>query len=318
MPLQVRLAARAGCMDKLVSAVAGDRRRFPNVREVVRCRTIGGAKPYAIVTYRRGYAPSDAATAGIIQRYMDLWLVEEAMLIGTPGEFESTEFGNALRLFLSADSILAEGGSSALRQVSRTLWKIKRDGHRIYLVSSRHPEQVMADIDALAAEPFGIAENGGVMVLPSHETVTLGDRTEPDKVLHYMKVNCRRVVEDVSQAMRRTERIFRRDVPEPRFREYVRRSRADVEVVSTRTAYHVAKRGVDKGSGLEGLRARLELGKYDIVVGVGDSDLDAPMLEKSDWSFAVHNASRRAKRAATASLGGSYGDGVAEMYDRWM
>ena len=164
-----------------------------------------------------------------------------------------------------------------------------------------------------------IAENGGIMILalPS-ERIKLGDRSDPDEVLHYMKVNCRRVREDVSQPMQITERIFRKNVPESKFKEYVKMSKANVDVLSSKTSYHVTMRGVNKGSALEKLKAHLEFGEYDVAVGVGDSDLDVPMFEKSDWSFAVHNASRRAKKTATTVLEGSYGDGVAEIYDRWL
>ena len=319
MTLQIRLAARAGSLDKLVSAVVNNRRRFPNVREVVRCKALGSAKSYAIVTYRSGYAPSEAGMAKITDAYMDLGCVAEAAVIGTPDELVNTTFRNALHFFFDIDSTLTEGNSLILNKVIRTLKKMTRDGHRIYLVSGRYAERVRADIELVGAEPYGIAENGGIITLslPS-ERIKLGDRSEPDKVLHYMKVNCRRVTEDIPQAMRITERIFRKDVPEPKFKEYVKKSRANVDVLSSKTSYHVTKRGVNKGSALEKMKAHLEFGEYDVVVGVGDSDLDVPMFEKSDWSFAVHNASRRAKKAATVVLEGSYGDGVAEIYDRWL
>ena len=84
--LQIRLAARAGSLDKLVAAVVNNRRRFPNVREIARCRTLGNSKPYAIVTYRSGYAPSAAGIAKITDAYMDLGCVAEAMVIGTPSD----------------------------------------------------------------------------------------------------------------------------------------------------------------------------------------------------------------------------------------
>lgn len=317
--LQIRLAARAGSLDKLVSAIVDNRRRFPNVQEVVRCRALGSTKSYAIVTYKSGYTPSITEMNKITSEYIDLGCVAEATVIGTPGEFADTTFKNVLHFFFDVDSTLTEGNSLILNKVRKTFKKMIRDGHRIYLVSGRYTEQVKTDIELLGVEPYGIAENGGIITLSSPSgRIKLGDRSEPDEVLHYMKVNCRRVREDIPQAMRVTERIFRKNVPESRFKEYVKKSKADVDVLSSKTSYHVTKRGVNKGSALEKLKVHLEFGEYDVAVGVGDSDLDVPMFEKSDWSFAVHNASRRAKRAATTVLEGSYGDGVAEIYDRWL
>ena len=319
MALQIRLTARAGSLDKLVAAVVNNRRRFPNVQEIARCKALGNTKSYAIVTYRSGYAPSAASMAKIANAYMDLGCVAEAMVIGTPGDSADTTFRNALHLFFDVDSTLTEGNSLILNKVRKTFRKMIRDGHRIYLVSGRHTDQVKTDIETLGAEPYGIAENGGIITLASPSgRIKLGDRSEPDEVLRYMKINCRRVREDIPQAMRITERIFIKGVPEAKFREYVKKSKARVDVLSSKTSYHVAKRGVNKGSALEKMRAHLELGEYDVVVGVGDSDLDVPMFEKSDCSFAVHNASRRAKKAAAVVLEGSYGDGVAEIYDRWL
>lgn len=319
MALQIRLAARRGTLDEIVAAVANNRRRFPNVREVVRCRALGSTKSYAIVTYRNGYAPSASGMAGIISAYMDLDCVAEAVVIGAPVEFGDTTLSNALHFFLDIDSVLAKGSPVILKNVGRVLRRMVQDGHRIYLVSSRSADQVRADIKALGVMPYGVAENGGIIVFPSlADRIKLGDRSEPDEVLHYMKINCRRVIEDVSQPMQITERIFRKDVPEAKFREYVERSKADVDVLSSKTSYHVAKRGVDKGSALERLKARLDFNEYNVAVGVGDSDLDVAMFEKSDWSFAVNSPSRRAKKAATMILKGSYGDGIAEICDRWL
>ena len=306
-------------MDKLVSAVVNNRRRFPNVREVVRCRALGSTKSYAIVTYKKGYTPSTASVAKITSSYMDLGCVAEATVIGTPDKFASTTFGNALHFFFDVDSTMTEGNSLILNKVRMTFKKMVRDGHRIYLVSGRHADQIRMDAKNLGIEPLGIAENGGIIILSSpSERINLGDRSEPDKVLHYMKVNCPVVREDIIQAMRITERIFLKGIPRSKFQEYVKKSKADVDVLSRKTSYHVAKRGINKGFALERLKAHLEFGDYDVAVGVGDSDLDVPMFEKSDWSFAVHNASRCAKKAATAVLDGSYGDGVAEIYDRWL
>ncbi len=89
-----------------------------------------------------------------------------------------------------------------------------------------------------------------------------------------------------------------------------------MDVLASKNAYHVTKKHINKGSALERLRTELRFGDYDIIVGVGDSDLDISLFKESDYKFAVGNASPDAKKAATP-LKGNYVDGVVEMYEKY-
>ena len=316
LPLRVRLTAKSGKVAGILSLV-GDRRRFPNVIRIMHCKTRKQGKSYIMVTYKAGYAPTDSAIARTVKKYNDLGGVSKVAVLDTPGEFASLAKG-ALHFFFDIDSTLTGRHSKIIQNKVRIIFnKMIEEGHRIYFVSGRHSEQVNVDIQRYGAERIGIAENGGMMAGPDGK-VRLGDRKEPDKVLHHMKLSHRQIVEDVPQGMRVTERIFRKSVPEGMFKKYVKESGAAVDVLASKTSYHVAKRGVNKGSALEKLKTDLVFNEYDIAVAVGDSDLDAPMFRESDWSFAVHNATRLAKKNATVVLKGDYGDAIAEMYDTWL
>ena len=315
MALQIRLTAKRGKGEELVSIV-NDRRRFPGVREVTHCRSRSRRTSYVLVTYKSGRSTA-SRTEKITQKYRMLDQVFNVTVLGTPDELHSIMRNAAAHFFFDIDSTLTSGNAVIQNEAHNTIKKMIRDGHRIYLASGRHAEDVRTDTKSIGAERFGIAENGGVLTTPN-ENLRLGDRTEPDKLMYYMKRNRTGVREDIPSGIRLTERIYYNDMPESEFMKHVKKSGAKVEVLASKTSYHVAKRGVNKGTAVEKLRSDLLLSEHDIVVSVGDSDLDVPMFKVSDWSFAVNNATPRAKKSAKIVLAGDYSYGVAEMYDRWL
>lgn len=269
-----------------------------------------------LVTHKAGQL-SAPSTEKIAQKYRLLDQVAKVTVLGTPDELHAIMRNAAAHFFFDIDSTLTSGNAVIQNKSHNIIRKMLRDGHRIYLASGRHAEDVRADAGRIGAERFWIAENGGILTTPSGNTM-LGDRAEPDKVMHYMKRNRTGAREDIPSGIRLTERIYYNDMPEAEFMKHVKKSGAKVDVLASRTSYHVARRGVNKGTAVEKLRSDLMRSDHDIVVSVGDSDLDVPMFKVSDWSFAVNNASARAKRSAKIVLAGDYSCGIAEMYDRWL
>lgn len=315
MAFQVGLTVKREKGAELVSIVK-DRRRFPGVKEIAHCKSRNKRTSYVLVTYKGGQV-SASRTNRIVEKYRLLSQVSKVTVLGTPDELHAIMRNAAAHFFFDIDSTLTSGNAVIQNRAHNTIRKMIHDGHRIYLASGRHSEDVRIDTKSIGAERFGIAENGGILTTPSKDTL-LGDRTEPDKVMHYMKRNRIGAREDIPSGIRLTERIYYNDMPEAEFIKHVKKSGAKIEVLASKTSYHVAKRGVNKGTALEKLRSDLMLSEHDIVVSVGDSDLDVPMFKVSDWSFAVNNASPRAKKSAKIVLDGDYSYGVAEMYDRWL
>ena len=127
-----------------------------------------------------------------------------------------------------------------------------------------------------------------------------------------MKTKCRKIKEDIRQGMRLTERIFLATINEEKFRKYVEKSKAKVDILAGKNSYHVTKKKIDKGFALEKLKAKIRFGKNDIIIGVGDSDLDIPLFKEADYSFIVGNGSKKAKKYAV-NLKGNYVDGIKEI-----
>ena len=49
-------------------SIVGDRRRFPGVSDIVRCRGRGLGKSHIMATYKDGHAPSAGAVAKIAKK----------------------------------------------------------------------------------------------------------------------------------------------------------------------------------------------------------------------------------------------------------
>ncbi len=99
--------------------------------------------------------------------------------------------------------------------------------------------------------------------------------------------------------------------------EYViTKTNADAQVLSSKTSYHISKKGIDKGAAIEELANYLSLGN-ELTVAVGDSELDIPMLDVTDLGFAPHNASSEIKamtKKRPTIMSKSCHDGIIEMY----
>lgn len=222
----------------------------------------------------------------------------------------------SLHCFFDIDGTLTRGSGTINRKIRTTFGRMKKDGGmRIYFASGRSMPRLEKDMTSFQTEPYGIAENGGIIIgLGSQET--LGDRTQPDILNSYIRKNCRKVREDIDQDFRKTERIYLQEsVSRKQMNEYVRRSKAKVDIHPSKNSYHVSAKGINKGSAIEKFATEMRFGPDDFVVAVGDADMDVPMLQASDLGFAVGNASQAVISEADIALTGEHEKGIAEMYD---
>jgi len=271
-----------------------------------------------LVTYAVEHLLGDADVEKLKEKYAALKHVEDVTVNQSIGPFRENISIKNCHFVFDVDSTLTTGRSTIQNKVRNIFHDMtEASGHRVYLASGRKMDDLRQDIEDLGAESYGIAENGGILLgFGTKGFLLIGERTEPDKVLTYMKTRCRKVKEDIRQGMRLTERIFLATITKQEFLKYVEKSKAKVNVLASKSSYHVAKERVDKGSALEKLKTKLRLGINDIVIGVGDSDLDVPLLKEADYGFVVGNGSKSAK-AAGIDLGKNYADGVETMYRKW-
>jgi len=317
--LEVMLKTKKGKENSVIRDIKRHARRFPRVQNTTKYGEYGGrSECYVLVTYAVDHLLGDADVEKLKEKYAALKHVEDVTINQAIGPFKENISVKNCHFVFDVDSTLTTGRGTIQNKV-RNIFRdmTEGSGHRVYLASGRKMDDLRQDMEDFGAESYGIAENGGILLgFGTDGFLLIGERAEPDKVLAYMKARCRKVKEDIRQGMRLTERIFLDTVTKPKFLEYVEKSKARVSVLASKGSYHVTKEGVDKGSALEKLKTRLRLGANDIVIGVGDSDLDVPLLQEADYGFVVGNGSKDAK-AAGIDLGKNYADGVEAMYQKW-
>lgn len=225
-----------------------------------------------------------------------------------------------LHCFFDIDSTLTKGTGVINKNIRQIFEDMKnKNGMRIYFVSGRSITQIHKDMTEFDTEPYSIAENGGVLIgVGANDEMLFGDRHQPDIFDGYVKSHCQKIKEDIDQDFRKTERIYLQTnkVSRKQFNEYVKKSKAKVEIHASKNSYHVSKQSVNKGSAVEKLTSELRFGPNDIVVAVGDADMDEPMIKTAEVGFAVGNASPAALKAADVPLTHEHDRGIQEMYDK--
>lgn len=193
------------------------------------------------------------------------------------------------------------------------------DNFHIYFVSGRNIPTVIEDMKNFGTEPYGIAENGGVIIgFGKSGEILHGDRTQPDKALAWLLSNCNKIKEDMKQGLRKTEVIIQNNIDEAKLRDYIKKSGAIVDCHASKTSYHITEQKKNKGSAVEALISEMILkpGALDVIIAIGDADMDASMLKIATYSFAVGNASDKALESSDVWLEKPSVEGIEEFYKK--
>lgn len=172
-------------------------------------------------------------------------------------------------------------------------------------------------------QDHAIAENGGIILhgfAPGSEQ-RFGSKDEPTKVRDFLFENNDGVKLDMNQGIRITEIIILKSktLTKQNIDYAIKQTKADAQVLASKTSFHISKKGINKGTAIDELAAFLELGD-EITVAVGDSELDIPMFEVTDRGFAPSNASieiKDMKKNRPTIMSKEYFEGVIEMYNNF-
>ncbi|NOZ76894.1 MAG: phosphoglycolate phosphatase, partial [Euryarchaeota archaeon] len=150
-----------------------------------------------------------------------------------------------------------------------------------------------------------IAENGGIIKdIQSGDVRLLGDISAPERAYQYLKERF-----DIRKLdnweLRKTEIAIDRNVP---VQELVKALGGDfgVELVDTKYAIHIKKRGVNKGRALVEVAGMMGLDVRDFAA-IGDSESDREMLEVSGYGISI--AEEGLEDVSDAVTERSFGDG---------
>ena len=225
-------------------------------------------------------------------------------------------------IFFDIDSTLTHQGVQTLNNnVKETFERFMENNCSIYFCTGRSSKKVRELIKMYKTSPYGIAENGGIIInassLPNEK---FGDKTEPDKLINYLMAQKIPHRLDASQQSRKTEHIIiKNTLTKKCLNQAIRKSKAQVEVHTSKNTYHISKNGINKGSAIEYIISEEELGlSSDIneIIAVGDSDLDIPMFKIADSSYAVGNANLTVKKKAKYRLKNNPPKAIEELYNK--
>lgn len=223
---------------------------------------------------------------------------------------------NNFRMILDVDSTITRGRTGTIHpSVPPILQKLKDRGIWIYVATGRSSSDLANLIRRYPIQQNSIAENGGIILgFGQDGYIEHGSKNEPMKVLKYVK-NKYGVKEDMDQGERITEVIFlQKDITEDRLNKAIKNTKAKVTVHKSRNSYHISAKNIDKGSAVLELADRMRWGN-SYKIAVGDSQLDVPMFEVCDYSFAPKNCDKYAEDACSQVLDGSYERCLADIYD---
>lgn len=225
-----------------------------------------------------------------------------------------------MHIFFDIDSTLTHQGISVLnRNVKEMFEKFREQNCSVYFCTGRSLQDVRKLIKMYKTSPYGIAENGGIIINSSLTNEKFGDRTEPDKLLIHMTNKNISYTLDSNQQSRKTEYvIIKESLTKTFLNRAIRESKLKIEVHTSKNTYHISKRGVNKGTAIEYVTSEeeLALSSSHEVIAVGDSDLDIPMFKYSDSSYAVGNADSTVKKKATYTLTNSAPKAIEELYNK--
>ena len=222
---------------------------------------------------------------------------------------------NRCGFFFDIDSTLTQGDPGTINHKIENIFdKMADKGIWMFFVTGRSMPDLRDLIQNYPVEKYAIAENGGIILgFGPKGYLEFGERKEPDKVLHYLQTKYR-IPEDMKQNMRLTEVIFlQKDVLPKRLNAAIKATKAKVTIHPSKNSYHISKTGINKGTAMLELCNLLHFNNR-MVIAVGDADMDIPMLEKADYSFAVGNASLGAKKVAQKVLKGEFEKGIEEIF----
>ena len=261
--------------------------------------------------------PSDDYRNKLKKKYEKLQHVYNIDIIPvTKIGFQKNMVKRDCRFIFDVDSTLTYGKPNVLAAKSTLLLKeLQSCGYWVYFATGRGDGDLIDLIEECGTENEGIAENGGLLVLSKSNTIKIGDKSEPNKAYWCLKKKYgTRVKQDMSQGSRITERIIKNNLSKKEYE--VCTKNYSVQILSSKNAYHITAKGIDKGRALKRLASVREWGD-DFIIAVGDSDLDVPMFKAASVSFAVSNSSNLAKKFSSQVLDNSYDDGVKEMINQW-
>lgn len=206
------------------------------------------------------------------------------------------------------DGTLASDG-----QVDEATWTaiatFRRAGGQVLLVTGREFMDLCQVCPSLNQFDAVVAENGAVLYWPQTDEVELLGSPPPESFIQQLQ----RV--GVSTIHRGKVIVATWQPHEAVVRETIAALQLDYEVILNKRAVMVLPTGIDKAAGLQRALARLQILPQQ-VVGIGDAENDAALLQSCGLGVAVANALPGLKAIADRITTKERGAGVVELIEQ--
>lgn len=193
-------------------------------------------------------------------------------------------------VFVDIDSTVTDSHRGNInRNVSHIFAKMRDQNTSVFFCTGRSDKTVRELIKLYHTSEYGIAEAGGIVVGATSERY--GDITEPDKFIKYLIDHDISYKLDGNQLDRKTEYVIKSaSVDEVEFKVVLKKFESVIECHQTKNTMHITAKGVNKGTAIDYLMGADNLNKnpdINILVAVGDSELDFPMFQRCNIAYLV-------------------------------
>ena len=286
-----------------------------NDRHIVKSDKKKNGKKYFVHVILNRLTNTQSQETTLRKKYEKCKYVKNVQVIkGIPNATNNDISANTCRFIFDIDGTLSSDEFSLDRGLDEIFKKMKDKGFWIHFATGRSDGDLRDLINKYNVEQQGISENGGVVILSETTDKAFGNRTcGPDQTFRCLKMQFEsKIVQDMEQGSRRSEVIIKTKLKQSKLEKCAKNNKT--VILASRTSFHIAKKGINKGSAIKWLSEERNWGN-DLLIAVGDSDLDIPMFNSKivDYSFAVGNASKKAEEAAEVVLEEDYLTGIKQM-----
>ena len=211
---------------------------------------------------------------------------------------------------VDVDGTITEDGSRISLEAAFSLRWLKRMGYEVLLASGRSAWETLSLAAYLGVTRVVVAENGGVVAHFPQDVTLLADRSESLKAYDLLssKISSLKVRPTLP---RLTDVVLERTFDRSEGLRIIDEAGLPIAINDSKYAYHLTRKGVDKGRGLETALRSLGL-EAENVIAIGDSETDVPMFDVCGYSVALGNAPDWVKRRASYSVESGWGLGLVE------
>ncbi len=229
--------------------------------------------------------------------------------------YKYKNLSNIYALAIDIDGTMTENGNGVIHLPAlQYLRHLEKMGFRVIYVTGR------SSIEAFVLAVFGgttriaVGENGGVITTGPNEHTLLASKEECQSGFMSLKLALGSSVKKKDVIYRMSEVVLTRSFDINLGQKILEKEKLNLYLNDSGYAYHINKKGVNKGAGLSKALEYLKINPEN-VAAIGDSETDIPIFDMCGYSIALHHSKKEVKEKANFVVSSGPGLGVIEAID---